>query len=190
MFQGDNEHLRVALYGPDSQFDKDLLQRYRTRKPVAIPADPYGIPEYKTPQHRKRPRAGSESTADSTGSVARQPRVNSLGNGWYLSYDSVTELLPATDVAGPLRDFYTGVTASAVDQLGAGMNTTNNLAFKSGPFSLELSSLEEIGWDYVINFAEGMMEMLSPQFTPMYRGEVINTYWVLPSVQVSLGLMV
>jgi len=122
--------------------------------------------------------------------VVRQARVNSLGNGWHLQYDSVIELLPATDVAGPLRDFYTGLTASAADQLGAGVNATENLAFKSGPFSLELSSQEPIGWDYVINFADGMMEMLSSQFTPAYRGEVINTIWVLAAVQVSLSLQV
>jgi len=179
----------MVLYGPDSHFDREIVQKYKTGKPVAVP-DPNGIPEYKTPPNRKRPRPGSESTADSTGSVVRQARVNSLDNGWYLKYDSVTELLPATDVAGPLRDFYTGVTASAADQLGAGMNATDNLAFISGPFSLELSSSEPIGWDYVINFAAGMMDMLSPQFTPMYSGEVFNTFWVLPSVQVSLGLVV
>lgn len=189
MLQGDNERLRMVLYGPDSLFDKDIVQRYKAGKPVAVP-DPNGISEYKTPQKRKRPRPGSESTADSTASVVRQARVNSLGNGWYLKYDSVTELLPATAVAGPLRDFYTGVTTSAADQLGAGTNATDNLAFKSGPFSLELSSQEPIGWDYVINFAAGMMDMLSPQFTPVYRGEVVSTFWVLPSVQVSLGLVV
>ena len=180
----------MVLYGPDSQFDKDVIQRYKLGRPIAAPEDQYGIPEYKTPQNRKRPRQGSESTADSVGSVARQPRVNSLGNGWYLKYDSVTELLPAPGVAGPLRDFYTGVTASAADQLGAGMNATNNLAFKFGPFALELSSQEPIGWDYVINFAQGMMEMLSPQFTPAYRGEVLSTFWVLPSVWVSLAVLV
>lgn len=178
----------MILYAPDSEFDRDVIQRYTAGKPVAA-WDPNGIPEYKPPQQRKRPRPGSESTADSTGSVVRQARVNSLGNGWYLRYDSVTELLPATNVAGPLRDLYTGITASAADQLGAGMKTTNNLAFKSGPFSLELSSQEPIGWDYVINFAKGMKEMLSPQFTPAYGGEIINTLWVLPSVQVLLSVV-
>lgn len=179
----------MVLYEPGSQFEKEIVQKYKSGKPVAV-SNANGIPEYKTPEERKRPRPVSESTAGSRGSVLRQARVNNLGNGWYLKYDSVTELLPTTDVAGPLRDLYTGVTASAADQLGAGMDTTNNLAFKSGPFSLELSSQEPIGWDYVINFAEGMKEMLSPQFTPVYRGEIISTFWVLPSVQVLLSLVV
>ena len=156
--------------------------------------DPAGIPEYKTPQtRRKRPRPGgsSEATADSAGSVVVRPRVQSLGSlgsGWYMKYDSITDILPPLDVAGALNEFYNAVTANAADQLGSGKNSVENLAFKQGSFSLQLSSQSPILWSWVINFAQSMIESLGPDFTPIFRGEAISGYWVLASVQVAVTL--
>lgn len=183
----------MVLYAPGSIFERDTNAKYRAGKPIGVP-DPAGIPEYKTPQYRrKRPRPGgsSEATADSAGSVAVRPRVQSLGNlgsGWYMKYDSITDILPPVDGAGALTEFYNAVTASAADKLGSGTNSAENLAFKQGAFSLELSSQSPILWSWVINFAQTMIESLGPDFTPIFRGEAVSGYWVLASVQVAVSL--
>ena len=179
----------MVLYEPGSQFERDSTAKYRAGKPIGVP-DPAGIPEYKTPQYkRKRPRpdGGSEATADSVGSVAR-PRVQSLGSGWYMKYDSIIEIFPPIDVAGALRDFYNAVIASAADSLGSGKSGAENLAFNKGSFSLKFSSQSPILWSWVINFAQSMIESLGPDFTPIFSGEAVSGYWVLASVQVAVSL--
>ena len=188
--EGDNQRLRVVLYAPGSIFERDTTAKYKAGKPLGVP-DPAGIPEYKTPQYRRkrpRPGGGSEATADSVGSVAIRPRLQNLGSGWYMKYDSIIEILPPIGVAGALREFYNAVTASAADSLGSGKNDTENLAFKNGPFSLELSSQSPILWSWVINFAQSMIETLSPDFTPIFRGEAVSGYWILSSIQVAVSL--
>ena len=188
--EGDNQRLRMVLYEPGSIFERDSTARYRAGKPIGVP-DPAGIPEYKTPQYkRKRPRpdGGTEATADSAGSVAMRPRLQSLGSGWYMKYDSIIDILPPVDVAGALREFYNAVTTSAADKLGTGNNGAENLAFRKGSFSLEFSSQSPILWSWVINFAQSMIELLGPEFTPLFRGEAVSGYWVLSSVQVAVSL--
>ncbi|KAL8787555.1 MAG: hypothetical protein Q9195_007727, partial [Heterodermia aff. obscurata] len=179
------------LYAPDSTFERDTLAKYKAGTPIGVP-DPAGIPEYKTPQYRrKRPRPGggsSEATADSAGSVAVKPRVQGLGNlgsGWYMKYDSVTDILPPVDAAGALTDFYNTVTANAADNLGSGKSSAENLAFQKGSFSLQLSSQSPILWSWVVNFAQSMIESMGPDFTSIFRGEAVSGYWVLDSVQVA-----
>ena len=178
---------------PGSVFEQDVTAKYRSGRPIGVP-DPAGIPEYKTPQYaRKRPRpsGASDATADSAGSVAARPRVQSLGSlgsGWYMNFDSITDILPPVDAAGALEEFYNAVTATAADNLGLGKLAAENLAFKKGTFSLELSSQSPILWSWVINFAQSMIESLGPGFTPIFRGEAISGYWVLPSIQVAVSL--
>ena len=180
----------MVLYAPGSIFEQDTVANYRSGRPISVP-DPAGIPEYKTSEYRRkrpRPGGGSEATADSAESVAVRPRVQSLGSGWYMKYDSMIEILPPIDVAGALKDFYNAVTASAADSLGSGKNGTENLAFRKGSFSLEFSSQSPILWSWVMNFAQSMIELLGPDFTPIFRGEAVSGYWVLASIQVAVSL--
>ena len=191
--EGDNQRLRLVLYAPGSAFEQDTTAKYRAGRPIGVP-DPAGIPEYKTPQYRRkrpRPSGASEATEDSVGSVAVRPRVQSLGSlgsGWYMNFDSITDILPPIDAASALEEFYNAVTASAGDNLGSGKLAAENLAFKKGAFSLELSSQSPILWSWVINFAQSMIESLGADFTPIFRGEAISGYWVLPSIQIAVSL--
>ena len=177
----------MVLYGPNSQFERNIIAKYKTGQPMSVP-DPNGIPEYKTPEYRrKRSRQdGETSTADSRASS--RPRV--VDNGWDLSYNSVEALFPSTTAAGPLTNFYKSVTESAVNQLGGAVDPLSSITFESGPFRLKMASPQPISWSFVINFAQDMSNLLSPDFAPLYSGEVVNSIWELPSVQVGLELMV
>ena len=188
--EGDSQRLRMVLYEPGSQFERDIYTRFQKGKPISVP-DPDGIPEYKTPEYRrKRPRPGGGGSAESAGSMATRPRVSSLGTGWYLNYDTVSELLPSVNAAEPLREFYNKVSAGAADQLSKGNDGVDRITFKSGPFSLRFASQEVIRWDFVINLVQSMISMLTPQFAPMFSGEAVSEYWDLPSVQVAFSLAV
>lgn len=184
----------MILYAPRSAFENQTYARYRQAKPISVP-DRVGIPEYKTPEYRKkRPRPESSDAAQSTADsgASYQPGragVAALDNNWYLNYGSVKVLLPLTSAVEPLRKLYDGVAESAAEQIAGGVNASDSLAFKSGPFSLQLSSREPINWSFVINLAQDRVGKLSNSFAPLFRAEAVNVVWDLAPVQVSLDLM-
>ena len=165
------------------------LSNYRNRKPISVPTA-YAIPEYQTPEYRiKRPRPddGGGSTADSAGSY--RPRVGSLDNNWYLNYGSVTELFPGASAIQPLRTLYSEIAESAAQQLGASVNASDNVAFRSGPLSLQLTSKDPINWTFILNLAYDMMNKLSANFAPLFSAEAENAVWELAPVKISLSLL-
>lgn len=164
---------------------------YRESKPI-VASSPVSLPDYKVPDYRKkrpRPDGGSgEYTAESAQST--RPRVATLDNGWNLKYTSVTELLPPVSAAGPLKAFYDGLADNAAEQLSVGALPSKNLAFKSGPFYLEMSSAEPIDWTFVINFGKDMLDRIAPYFSPLFQAEAFNPIWIYAAVQISMSLQI
>ena len=179
----------MVLYAPLSAFENATIVAYKAGRPIAAPKQG-DIPEYKTPEYRrKRPRPDDPdgSTADSAGSY--RPRLASLDNNWYLNYASVTELFPPASAVQPIRKLYSDVAESAAQQIGAGVEASNNLAFSSGPLSLQLSSKDPINWTFVLNFVYDMMDKLSANFAPLFGAEAVNAVWELEPVRISLSLL-
>lgn len=92
--------------------------------------------------------------------------------------------------AGPLKAFYDGVANNAAEKLSVGASPSKNLAFKSGPFSLEMSSALPIDWTFVINFGKDMLDRITPDLSSMFQAEAFNPIWIYAAVQISMSLQI
>lgn len=73
-------------------------------------------------------------------------KTRSLGNSWYMTYDFVTAVDPAQPAAADLEFLYHDIIDNAGFQLYNGANTTTDLAFSFGCYSLHFSSPDPINW--------------------------------------------
>lgn len=99
------------------------------------------------------------------------------------------ELFPPASAIQPLRTLYSDIAESAAQQIGAGVNASDNVAFRSGPLSLQLSSKDPINWTFILNLAHDMMDKLSTNFAPLFGAEAVNAVWDLAPVKISLSLL-
>ena len=116
-------------------------------------------------------------------------RTRDLGDGWYLSYDSITSLVPAQVAAANLEAFYTGVANAAAEKISTVVNATEDLAFSFHGLSLRLSSSAPISWTWVINFAADMLDNVSTDFAVLFDGEAYSFYWDIAAVTATLTLL-
>ena len=128
---------------------------------------------------------GGQKSIGSSGS-----RVRNLGDGWYMSYDSTTSILPPQIGAANLETFYTQVVNLAANQISTVINATENLAFSFNGLNLRLSSSAPISWTWVINFAADMLDNASNNFAVLFNGEAYSYYWEIATVTAALTLTV
>ena len=121
-------------------------------------------------------------------SQGAQTRSRNLGDGWYMTYDSITSIVPTQIGAAKLEAFYNQVVKLAADQISTIVNVTENLAFDFGGLNLRLSSSEPIAWTWVINFAADMLDNVSTDFAMLFTGEAYSDYWDIAAVTAILTL--
>ena len=184
--QGNNNRLRLILYAPGSKFENDTLADYKKGKVIALPEDSGTDSEYEpAPQPpQKRTRTGGLGLMSGSG---LRVKTRNLGDGWFLSYDSVTSIIPTQIAAANLEAFYTAVINSASQQIGNVINATENLAFSLNGLSLRLASSTPISWSWVMNFAADMIENVSSDFAVLFNGEAYSGYWDIAAVTASLS---
>lgn len=118
-----------------------------------------------------------------------QTRTRNLGDGWYMTYDSTTSIIPTQIGAAILEAFYTQVVDSAFNQIETTVNATENLAFNFNGLNLRLSSSAPISWTWVINFAADMLDNVSTDFAVLFNGEAYSAYWEIAVVSATLTLL-
>ena len=180
--QGDNSNLRLILYAAGSKFENDTIADYKNNKPIAIQEDTDdeyepGPPDPTPP--KKRARTGGMGLMTSKGV---QTRTRSLGDGWYMTYDSITSILPTQIGAANLEAFYAQLLDSAAEQISNVVNATADLAFDFHGLTLRLSSAAPISWTWVINFAADMLDNVSTDFAVLFAGEAYSDYWEIAAV--------
>lgn len=180
--QGDNSKLRLILYAAGSKFENDTIADYSNNKPIGIQEDTDdeyepGPPD--PPPPKKRARSGGMGLMTSKGV---QTRTRSLGDGWYMTYDSITSIIPTQIGAANLEAFYTQVLDSAAEQISNIVNATADLAFDFHGLTLRLSSAAPISWTWVINFAADMLDNVSTDFAVLFAGEAYSDYWEIAAV--------
>lgn len=116
-------------------------------------------------------------------------RTRNLGDGWYMTYDSTTSIVPTQIGAANLEVFYTQVVMSAADQISTTVNATEDLAFSFNGLTLRLSSPASISWTWVINFAADMLDNVSTDFAVLFSGEAYSAYWEIAAVTAVLTLV-
>ena len=116
-------------------------------------------------------------------------RTRNLGDGWYLSYDSLTSIVPTQIAAANLEAFYTGVANAAAEKISTVVNATENLAFSFNGLTLRLSSSAAISWTWVINFAADMLDNVGTDFAVLFNGEAYSFYWDIAAVTATLTLV-
>lgn len=188
--------LRLVLYAPKSQFDNDTLSDYNNGRAIAIQegdGEPAGSPSTEdndpnVPGPSQRPQtrqSGGMGLMSSKGGF-KAPRIRSLGSGWYMTYSSVTSVLPAQSAAADLELFYNDIIDSAGSQMYNGANTTTDLAFNFGQYSLRLSSPDPIDWTWIINFAFDMLDTTSSDFVALFNGEAYSYIYEIAAVMAVL----
>ena len=116
-----------------------------------------------------------------------QTKSHNLGDGWYMTYNSISSIIPTQIGAARMEDFFTQVVDSAANQISNTVNETDNLAFNFGGFNLRLSSAAPISWSWVINFAAVMLDNVSNNFAAMFSGEAYSSYWEVAAVAAVLS---
>ena len=109
-------------------------------------------------------------------------RTRNLGDGWFMTYDSTTSILPTQIGAANLEAFYTQVVDIAANQTSTVVNATENLAFDFNGLTLRLTSLSPISWTWVIDFAADMLDNASNEFAVLFTGEAYSAYWDIAAV--------
>ena len=118
-----------------------------------------------------------------------QTRARNLGDGWYMTYDSITSIIPGQTGAASLEAFYTQVVHSAANQISTTVNATEDLAFGFNGLNLRLSSPAPISWTWVINFAADMLDNVSTDFAVLFNGEAYSSYWEIAAVTAVLTVL-
>lgn len=116
-----------------------------------------------------------------------QTRSHNLGDGWYMTYNSTTSIIPTQIGAAMMEDFYTQVVDTAAYQISNITNTTDNLVFGFNGLNLQLSSSAPISWTWVINFAAVMLDNVSNNFAVLFSGEAYSAYWEIAAVAAVLS---
>lgn len=116
-----------------------------------------------------------------------QTRSHNLGDGWYMTYSSITSIIPTQIGAANMEAFYTQLINSTANQISDTVNETDNLAFNFNGLNLRLSSTAPISWTWVINFAAVMLDNVSTNFAALFSGEAYSSYWEIEAVAAVLS---
>lgn len=121
------------------------------------------------------------------GAKGLQTRSHNLGDGWYMTYNSISSIVPSQIGAAGMESFFTQVVDSAANQISNTVNETSNLAFNFNGLNLRLSSTAPISWTWVINFAAVMLDNVSTNFASLFTGEAYSSYWDIAAVAAVLS---
>lgn len=115
--------------------------------------------------------------------------ARTLGNGWYMGYESFQPIVPAYKAVVGLEKFYNQVMDSAGDQLANGAKELPDIKFNGNGFSLQLASPDPINWDWIINFVGDMIELLGNEFVGAFKGTASSYLWEVAGVTAALSVI-
>lgn len=116
-------------------------------------------------------------------------KTRNLGDGWYMTYDKTTAIVPTQLGAASLEAFYTGVVNYAANQISNVVNETESVSLSFQGLGLQLSSSAPIRWTWVIDFAADMLENVRNEFVALFSGNAYSAYWEIAAVTAALTLV-
>lgn len=131
---------------------------------------------------KKRIKANpADAASSSTGLSSIQ-----IGGDWLFNLGSFAAVNPLMDAASGLVTFYNAVNTDALAHLSAGGAAATDIAYTLGGVALRLSCKDPIYWDWVVDYAEAMIDATNAGNPIQYSATVIS---VLQAETITAELM-
>lgn len=118
---------------------------------------------------QKRIKQNTSATGSSTAGTSIQ-----IGGDWLFHLNTFAAIDPSVDATSGLVAFYNSVSTDAFAQLSAGAVAVGDILYTLGEVALRLSCKDGIYWDWVVDFAEAMIDATTAGNPMLYVATAVS----------------